>query len=493
MRKWFRVGVFILLLPLVVTAQQISFEDYFTDRTLRIDYFQIGHADEERVTLDRLYEEGAWPGNPENLIDSFNNGRYYVKIIDVASNALIFSKGFNNLFGEYKTTDPGIEGTWRSYHGSARIPYPKNPVLFVLETRDKTNLLHPVYSVRIDPQSLDILRERAKPGVRVYKALISGHPHDKVDLAWLAEGYTETEYDKFKSDVDRFMRVFFSIEPYRSRKNAFNIYGVFEASAESGVDEPRKGIYRQTALNASFNALGLERYLLTEDNRSLRDMAAHVPYDGLIVLVNSSRYGGGGIYNDYAITTVDNDRSENVFLHEFGHSFSGLGDEYFSSAVAYNDFYPRGIEPAPPNITAFLNPDALKWRHLVSPGMDLPTDWGRGESDSLEAEIERLTGMMRAEVEKMEKMGEPDEEIRRVKKDYVEGRIRAVREKRRDVEAKYRKQLSGKVGLFEGAGYSAKGLYRPEIECIMFSNRQKRFCRVCQEAIIRMIRFYSEE
>jgi len=178
----------------------------------------------------------------------------------------------------------------------------------------------------------------------------------------------------------------FETEPYKSHQDRFNLYGVSGPRSESGSDEPRQKVYKNTILKASFNALDLDRYLLTEEGFLIREMAARVPYDSIIILVNSKRYGGGGIYNDYCLTTVDHPASRSVFLHEFGHSFAGLADEYYSSEVAYNEFYPPGVEPLEPNITALLDPQSLKWKDLLSPGISLPTEYGKEELEKLQAE-----------------------------------------------------------------------------------------------------------
>ncbi len=181
----------------------------------------------------------------------------------------------------------------------------------------------------------------------------------------------------------------FSQEPFRSSRDRFNVRGVWAASNESGADEPARGIWRDTAIGTRFDSLGSERYLLTEDNRSLRAIAAHVPYDTLYVMVNTPRYGGGGIYNLFCTFTTDNQWSPYVFLHEFGHSFAALADEYYSSDVAYTDFFPRGVEPIEPNITALLDPKALKWADLATPGTPIPTPWGKAEFDAAEVAYQK--------------------------------------------------------------------------------------------------------
>ena len=283
-----------------------NFNDYFVDKTMRLDYFHIGDAKQEWITVDQVYEQGIWAGSRRNLVDKFDNGRYYAKIYDAASGQLIFSKGFDSYFGEYKTTSKALKGIKRAYHETILIPYPKKNIVFTVEVRDRENILQPLFSQEIDPVSVSIIKENLEKKVKVFEILKSGSPHEKVDIAFIAEGYTSGEEEKVEADLGRFTEIFFNHEPYRTYKERFNIYGVFKPSEESGCDEPRPGIFKNTALNATFNSLDSERYLLTEDNRSLRDIAAHVPYDALFIMINHKRYGGGGIYNLYCTFTVDN-------------------------------------------------------------------------------------------------------------------------------------------------------------------------------------------
>lgn len=481
----------VFLIPCLLLAQNsLSFDDYFLDKTMRIDYYHVGDAKEEFITIDQIYQQGIWAGNFKNLIDPFNNGKYEIKVYDVASNRLIYSRGYATYFGEYTTTTPAIEGIKRTYHESALIPYPKKPVLLVFERRNKKNILEPLFSTQIDPGDYHINKEKANTDIMVIDALVNGDPHSKVDLAWIAEGYTVQEFDKFKKDVDRFIAALFEVEPYDRLKDRFNIYGVFRPSAESGVDQPREGIFKETIVNSSFNALDLDRYLLTEDNKSMQDIASVVPFDAIVIMVNSERYGGGGIYNFYGLSTVDNQLSENVFIHEFGHSFAGLGDEYYTSDVAYNDFYPKGVEPTDPNITALLDPDNVKWKDLVSPGIEIPTNWGKQESEALQAELQKSRKELREQMAQLEKSGESRSKIEKIKAEFQK-KFDEIDNKIDQVRDKY-SHLSDKVGAFEGAGYSATGLYRPMMNCLMFGNRERKFCKVCQRAIERMILFYTE-
>lgn len=464
-----------------------KFEDYFIDKTMRIDYFHTGCAKEEWITIDQVYEQGIWAGSLRNLIDNFNNGRYYAKIYDSSSGRLVFSRGFDSYFGEYKTTGQALKGLKRTYHESVLIPYPKKKIKFTLEVRNRENVLQPLFSQEIDPSSVSIIRERLDEGVKIFKILKSGDPHKKVDIAFVAEGYTLEEEGKLKTDLKRFAKVFFNHEPYKTYKAKFNIYGVFKPSDEGGCDEPRHGVYKNTAVNASFNALGSERYLLTEDNKALRDIAAHVPYDALFIMINHKRYGGGGIYNLYCTFTTDNQWHEYLFLHEFGHSFAGLGDEYYTSSVAYNEFYPRGVEPTEPNITALLDPKDLKWKDFLTRGIEIPTPWEKEDFDRMDRAYQKIRSEINEKIASMKREGAGRAEIEKFEQESE--RLSRDHAKRID---KYlsKSKFKDKVGAFEGAGYSSKGLYRPMLDCLMFTKGKKPFCKVCEQAVIRVIKHY---
>lgn len=490
MKNRFFALFLVLFLPGLIFAQSPAiFDKYFLDRTMRVDYFHIGHAKEELVTLDQVYQQGIWAGSKKNLIDGFDYGRYCIKVYDFASGTLIFSKGFDSYFGEYQTTAAAGRGVKRTYHESALIPCPKNKIKFSLESRDRQNLSHPVYSSEIDPASITVLKKPLSSGVKVFELLKSGDPHQKVDIAFIAEGYTSKEEPKLKADLERFVQVLFKLEPYKSQKNQFNIYGVFKASDDSGCDEPSHGSFKNTAVNATFDSLGSERYVLTEDNRSLRDIAAHVPYDALFIMVNHKRYGGGGIYNFYCTFTVDNQWYEYLFLHEFGHSFAGLGDEYYTSDVAYNEFYPKGVEPREANITALLDPKNLKWKKMVGPGIEIPTLWEKAEFDQKDNAYQKVRQDINDKIAKMKRSGAPAAEAAK-----VEAESERLSKEHADWVDQFlaKSKYAGKIGAFEGAGYAAKGLYRPALDCLMFTKGTKPFCRVCEEAVRRMIQFYCE-
>ncbi len=466
-----------------------AFDDWFVDKTMRVDYFHAGNAAEETVTLDRVFDQGIWAGSRVHLVDPFNLGRYQVKITDAASGTLIFSKGFDSYFGEYKTSEPALKGVRRTYHESALLPYPRKPVRFTVEAKDRQNAYKVLFSQDIDPAAVTVIREPLIPGVKVFEVVKSGQPRNKVDIAIVAEGYTAAEEPKLKADLDRFAAVFFKFEPYKSHKDKFNFTGVFKPSPESGCDEPSHGSFKATALGATFDSLGSERYLLTEDNRSLRDIAAHAPYDALYIMVNHKRYGGGGIYNLYCTFTTDNQWYEYLFLHEFGHSFAGLADEYYTSEVAYNEFYPRGVEPAEPNITALLEPGKLKWKGLVSPGIEIPTRWEKADFDAMDNAYQKIRGEINTKIAKLKREGAAAADVAHVEAESE----RLSREHADKVDAFLRaSKYWGKVGAFEGAGYAAQGLYRPQLDCLMFTKGTKPFCKICEAAVVRTILYYTD-
>ena len=480
----------LLTLSLFVPAQ-VPVDDYFLDKALRIDLYQAGDAKEETVTIHQIYQEGTWPETKAGLISPFDYGRYVCKLYDVASNRLIYSRGFDTMFAEYKTTSPALTGVKRVFERSVRIPLPKRPVLFVLEQRDKRHLLHPVFDQVIDPEDYHIIRETPTAGDAVFEVQTTGDPHEKVDFVFLSEGYTAAEKDKFKSDLERMISYLFTVEPYKSMRDRFNVRGVFRPSADPGMDEPRQRVYKKTVFNASFNAFDLDRYMLIEEDHKMHEIAGQVPYDAIIVLVNSQRYGGGSICLDYCVSTVDHSTSPQVFIHELGHSFAYLADEYYQSEVSYNEFYPKGVEPLEPNITALLDPANVKWKDLLAPGIGIPTEYGKEETEALQAEL-RKNGQARAEaVEGAKKRHASLKEITRIEEKFqkaeagLRAKIEAVRKKYADLE--------DKVGVFEGAGYASKGLYRSMMHCLMISSPKGEFCRVCQRAIARMIDFYSRK
>jgi hypothetical protein len=428
-----RIPLFFTLLLVAVpllAAGDIDHDRFFTDEALRIDLYHTGTTEMEIFALDELVEEPHWAGNPDNLIDTMNLGGYLFRVYDLETNALIFSRGYCTIFGEWVTTDEALEGEAATFHETIRMPYPRKPVQVRIDRRDRNNIFRNVYDLVVDPEDYSIRRNARYRFYRTRQIEENGPPRNKVDLVILGDGYRQDQAHKLRKDAKRFVRTFFDTEPFKSRAGDFNVTLIETISEHTGVDDPRAGTYKSNILGLSFNSLGIDRYMITRSNKIVRDIAGNVPYDQIIIIANSEKYGGGGIFRLFSTSISDNEFDAYVFVHEFGHAFAGLGDEYYSSQVTYNDVYPRGVEPWEPNITALLDTTNVKWGDLITPGTPVPT---------------------------------PDDST-----------------------------YNDVVGCFEGAGYSAKGLYRPYHDCRMFSKSLVDFCPVCRRAIERMIDFYTQ-
>lgn len=480
--------LFVLLFLSLVNAQ--SFEKYFNNSTMRVDYHHTGDSQSEWISVDKIYNYGTWAGSTTNLLDKFNNGRFYIKVYDLQEGSLIYSKGFDSYFGEYQMSGPASKGIKKAFHETALIPSPKNKIKFTIEKRNDKKELYKIFETEIDPTSVDIVRQNFEErDILIYKSHISGDPHKSMDLAIVGDGYSVNDLEKFKSDIDRFTKLMLTSEPYVNYKNKINIYGVLKPSNESGVDEPRANIYKNTAISSTFNSMGSERYLLTEDNKALRDVAANVPYDAVAIMVSHHRYGGGGIYNFYCTFTTDNQFADYLFLHEFGHSFAGLADEYYTSSTAYNEMFKIDIEPLEPNITALLEKDNLKWKDLVTEGLSLPSEWEKEDYDKKSFEWTKERAKLNNDVAQLKRNKADKEKIYAAEKLYAEKDA----ENSKWVEEYLKKcKHFGKVGAFEGAGYLQNGMYRPQLDCIMFSKGLKPFCKVCQSATGKVIEHYTK-
>jgi len=466
-----------------------DFAARFHDETLRIDYYHGGNATDETVALDQVNRQGAWAGSRVHLVDSLDLGNYCAYLYDAASGELLWSRGFDSYFGEYRTTGPAGEGVRRTYHETVLAPCPRRPCEFALAVRQADQTLREVFRAPIDPDAFTVRREPLAEGVLVIVAHESGDPHAMVDVVILGEGYTRDQIAKFEQDLRRFTAVLLGHEPYASRADRFNVRGILAVSQDAGCDEPSRGVFARTALGCSFDALGSERYLLSEDNRAIHDIAAHAPCDALYIMVNHERYGGGGIYNFFCTFTTDNQWSEYVFLHEFGHHFAGLADEYYTSQTAYNDFYPADREPREANITRLLDPARLKWADLTTPGTPVPTPWEKADYDAMDREYQQQRTANNDRVAELMRAGAPAAEIAAAKE---EGE-RLSRSHQERVDAYFaRSRFQGQVGAFAGAGYCSEGMYRAELDCIMFTKGSKPFCAACRRGIERVIERYGE-
>lgn len=458
-------------LGVVVAFLLLSSPSFAAPRTLRVDYYHTGNSHEERFSLDRVVLEPLeWPGNLNKSIDESQMGNSLFEVRDRASGKLLYSRGFNSVFGEWKTTEEALHGN-RTFSESLRFPSPDAPVEVSLKERSG-NDFHEVWKTVVDPKDKFVDRSRPPSPGPLLELQKTGDPATKVDLLVLGDGYTAGERGKFEKDARRFMEALFSTSPFREHQKDFNVWGLCPVAEESGVSRPSSGIYRRSPVGAAYDTFGTERYVLTTENRALRDAASFAPYEFIEILVNGQIYGGGGIFNQYATVAIDNLWAGYVGVHEFGHQFAGLADEYYTSDVAYLPAEKR-TEPWEPNVTALLDPANLKWKDLVAAGTPVPTPWDQAEFDRFERDIQRQRKELRA-------AGKPEAEIDEL--------FRKQRE-REDAMLGSQK-FAGKVGAFEGANYEAKGYYRSEVDCIMFT-RHKTFCAVCRRAIERVIGMYA--
>ncbi len=453
---------------------QANFAADFTGGTMRVDFFHSGSATEEHISLDRAVSDGPWPGSRTRLADDTNFGKYLFEVTDRATNRLLYSRGFSSVYGEWETTAEAKK-MWRTFPESLRFPWPRRPVQVTLKKRDAENVFREIWTTAIDPNSRFVVRADIAPRGRVWTVFENGAPADKVDLLLLGDGYTAAEMGKFHADVKRLTDALFQEEPFRSRKSDFNVRAIDLPAAESGVTRPIAGVFRRSPLSTQYSSFDSERYVLTYDNRALRDAASAAPYDFLIILLNERTYGGGGIYNLYSTAAAGNAFAVYLLVHEFGHNFSGLGDEYYTSDVAYETGRAEKPEPWEPNLTALHDPANLKWRDLVEPGTPIPSPWNKEEFEKQSRAVQERRRQMRA-------AGAPEEQMEKL---FSE-------EQAAETKLLASSPYAGKVGAFEGAGYEVKGLYRPRTDCIMFSRDNVGFCPVCRRAIERMIDLYSQ-
>ncbi len=460
--------------PVTVAGENPVFAEHFENRAMRVDYYHAGRGGTDYFSIDRVYEEPHWGGNPRNLVDSMDLGKYQFRVYDFETGELLYSRGFSSIYGEWETTDEARADVMRTFHESAVFPYPKHSVRFAIAKRDEKGEFSELFETRVDPDATWINREDHGRGYEAKKHIHHGDPAEKVDIVIIGDGYTRGELSRFEDHVEHFTDVLFDVSPFRERREDFNVWTIAAESRDSGIDEPTKNLWRSTALGATYFSLNTPRYVLTTENRALRDIASNAPYDQIYIIFNSDRYGGGGIYNLFATcyTTPAKESEEwwpdYVFVHEFGHLFAGLGDEYYTSNVSYTEFYPEGVEPWEPNVTALLEGGELKWGDLVEEVTPVPTPWDKTAYDSLSTE--------RRNLEKDSNTYEEDV-----------ARIDARRKALLD-ESRY----GGSMGAFEGAGYAAEGLYRPFLDCRMFSKSVVPFCPVCERAIERMTDFHTK-
>ncbi len=418
-------NIFILFIFFTLPAY-CQFSTYFENHTLRMDYIHSGNSTDEFYAFKQFKKEKYWGGSHKNLLETFEYGKYFVKVFDFDSGDMIYSRGYGSLFHEWSNT-PEAKKFNKAFEESVTFPFPKKKIIIKLYSRNKEMKFEEKFFIEFDPSKTPYLKKNdfECPVIDIVK---SGSPDKKVDIVVLSEGYTEKELGKFIKDCQELVKKLFTYSPYDKYKDYFNVKAVWASSIESGSDNPLKDIEVNTVLNTSFNTLYSDRYCMTLSYHKVRDIAANAPYDQIYILVNTEKYGGGAIYNYYSVSAGGNLQSPKVFIHEFGHAFAGLADEY-AYEDSFENMYVKGVEPWEPNITTLVDFDH-KWKNMINNGIPIPTPSTSEYNDV--------------------------------------------------------------VGAFEGAGYLLKGVYRPKQDCLMRSFAGDEFCPVCKKAIEDMIRFYSE-
>ena len=426
-----------LLLTLALLTGPSAFDRDFTGQTLRLDTVHAGAAGTESVAFEGWRLEGPWAGRRTGLVDGRDRGVYRIDLVRPEGARVIYSATWASIFSEYQTTGEALAGRRREFHESVRVPEPLGEVVAVMHKRGKDGRFAELWRTSYERESPRVAPSGRRADARVTVIRDGGPPTSVVDLLIVADGYGADEQADFLADARRLVDVLFSKEPFARRQAEFTVRAHWLPSPESGIPDPRAGIACETLYGTSFDALGLDRYMLASRNLALREAVAATPYDLLVILANTAKYGGGGIYGLWSTCAADSSGAPYVFVHELGHAFAGLGDEYYSSAVTYEDHEAAGPEPWAPNVTALKDPANLKWKDLVEEGTPIPTPWDRAAYD---------------------------------RAPFGDALLR-------------REKWRGKVGAFEGAQYRAEGLYRPELDCLMFTSSARRFCKVCERAL----------
>lgn len=420
-----------LLLAFLLACTGVSaqnFDEYFTDKTLRVDYLFTGNTSHQAICVDELSALPRWAGRRHHLAELPLEGNGQITMRDAASDSVIYRTSFSSLFLEWLETDEA-RTVDRGFENTFLLPYPRRKAVVEITLLDPHHQVRTRLTHTVNPEDI-LIHEKGHTHITPHRYLLQSGPADRcIDVAILAEGYTEEEMDTFYQDAKVACESLFGHEPFRSMKQRFNIVAVASPSEDSGVSIPRLDQWKNTAFHSHFSTFYSDRYLTTSRLKALHDALAGIDYEHIIVLANTDEYGGGGIYNSYTLTTAHHESFRPVVVHEFGHSFGGLADEYFYEEDIMNDTYPTDVEPWEPNVTTRVN-FASKWADLIPEGTPMPT---------------------------------PAEDFN-----------------------------TYQVGLYEGAAYSFKGLYRGSYNCRMRTNDYPAFCPVCQRALRRLIEFYTE-
>jgi len=462
------------LVLLLAASPVLSTAAATAPRTLRVDIQHSGDASHEAFALDRvLVEPTPWPGNPARPLDGSNRGANRFDVVDPASGKVLYSRGYSTVFGEWRTTDEA-QKLARSFQESLRFPMPAKPVELRVYGRDAGNAFVQQWSVAIDPNALDVERGNWPAPAEPIRIHYSGDPATKVDLLILGDGFTKEELPKFEAKARRMAAHLFTVSPFKERAGDFNVWALTVPVPASGVSRPSTGIHRASATGLRYDIFGSERYALTLDNRRFRDLASYAPYEVVEIVFNGETYGGGGIFGQFSTAAADNDWIDYLFVHEFGHHFADLADEYYTSPTSYGPATGEKVEPWMPNVTALHDPAKLKWKSRLTPGVAVPTPWPKAEFEEMERGIQARRKQLRADKR-------------------PESEMTALFREESGLEHKLfdRSPVRTAVGAFEGGNYEAQGYYRPQLTCMMF-DRDSDFCQVCRDAIEEIIDLYSK-
>ncbi len=426
MKRKFILALLATLLCGVAGAQQFS--EYFDGRTLRLDYVMSGTAATQHIALDELLVEPSWYGKRTRLAEVPVEGNGQITMRSHRTGEVIYRQSFSTLFQEW-LQEPEAQSTERSYENVFLVPMPRDTVDITIDLRDNRRRICTTMTHQVVPSDI-LIRPIGESDVTPYEVLQQADDTTRcIHLAFLAEGYRAEELDSFVADARTAMEALFDHEPYKAMRSSFNVIAVKAVSAESGASEPGLGVWKNTALKSHWDTNYSERYLTTSHLKDMHDLLAGTPYEHILVLVNSERYGGGGILNSYVLTTTRNVYSRPVVVHEFGHSFAGLADEYAYEGEDI-DMYPTDVEP---------------WEKNITTKVDF-----RGKWENLIAQNEQTAG----------------------------------KKKRKGKGESY------EPGFYEGAGYKLKGVYRAYEDCRMRTNQIPEFCPACQQATRELIEFY---
>lgn len=422
--------IFAIFFFVAMAAYSIDYHQFFGNKACRVDFQFSGNATNTSASISKIKEEPVWGGRRSNLDKFLNLGEYRFQVRDSASGQLIYIDGFSSLFFEWQTSDEA-KHTIKSMEQSIQFPYPHKAVKLSIEKRKGFEAWETLLTVGFSPNDKLIVRN-APVKAPVKEILKSTTPDKAVDIAIIAEGYTAEQQEKFFADAQKLADNLFTHEPFIRHKSHINIYAIAALSVDSGICKPQDNNWKNTAVGAHFYTFYEPRYLTSPNMFAIRNYAALVPYDAIYILANTATYGGGGIYNFYALASADSKRAKSeVIVHEFGHSFAGLGDEYFKDKPdVLDDMYDIKEEPWEPNLTSLVRFDA-KWKNDLPKGTPIPTP--------VTDDTKKLP-----------------------------------------------------IGVFEGGGYLTKGMYRPAYDCRMRTNDAKGFCPVCEKAVERMILYLTE-